>query len=186
MAVPEKRDPRVPQSTINDLGDQRTVERSSRGAWRWWWMWPLVIGLVVWWTAFGWGTSGGWLWGRWHTRTAQQMTGQGVQILASKDRRQFIGGHFDVKNAWVQGVNGPTLWIGPAGTNPMLAVVNSSTQASGSNVNRGKRVNLRGTVRKAPPEAVAEHDWSLPGQDANRLEQQGAYIELSQLTAPQH
>ena len=57
--------------------------------------------------------------------------------------------------------------------------------ASGENVNRGKLVDTTGTVRKAPSEAQVKREWSLPDQDAKQLEQEGAYVQVSQLTVPQ-
>jgi hypothetical protein len=40
-------------------------------------------------------------------------------------------------------------------------------------------------VKKAPSEAQAKRAWDLSDQDASRLEHEGAYIEVSQLTVPQ-
>jgi hypothetical protein len=68
MAIPENRNPNRPPTHVNDLGDERVVEKVSRGGWRWWWFWPVVIGLAIWWAGWGWGSSGGW----WFGRTAAQ------------------------------------------------------------------------------------------------------------------
>ena len=40
-------------------------------------------------------------------------------------------------------------------------------------------------MRKAPSEAQVKREWSLPDQDAKQLEQEGAYVQVSQLTVPQ-
>lgn len=64
MALPENRNSNIPPTHVNDLGDERVVERESRGGWRWWWIWPVIVGLVVWWAGWGWGSTGGWWFGR--------------------------------------------------------------------------------------------------------------------------
>ncbi len=57
-------DPRQTRTHLDDIGDERQVERVSRGGWRWWWIWPVVLAVVFWWAGWGWGGTGGWWWGR--------------------------------------------------------------------------------------------------------------------------
>lgn len=68
MPTPENRNLNTPPVHVNDLGDEREVERATRGGWRWWWIWPIVAALVLWWAGWGWGGTGGWWWGRINSR----------------------------------------------------------------------------------------------------------------------
>lgn len=220
MALPERRNPDAPRIHVDDIGDEQEVERSSRGGWRWWWIWAVVAGLVIWWATWGWDGSGGYM--RSHnnsqpvaqvpgttvtthanlgtnsttqgTSTASQTNstnaqeaGQGVQILTAQDKKTYIGKHFEATNVPVQEkVNDHAMWIGAA-NQPMLAVVSKTgNDAAGIDANSGSMVNATGTVEKAPSEAQAKREWSLSNEDAQRLEKEGAYIQVSQLTAPEH
>ena len=215
MALPERRDVNQPPTHVNDLGDQKVVEQVSRGGWRWWWVWPVIVALVIWWAGWGWGGTGGWWFGRTHSQNtaipapagstttqtlanagAKQpqtsvsadagspetaMTGPGVQILTAANKQAFIGQSFSADRVPVnQKVSKHAMWIG--GDHPMLAVVpgNGNDKA----VDTGKIVDAAGTVKKAPPAPQAKREWSLSNQDASRLEQEGAYIELSQVNIP--
>jgi hypothetical protein len=216
MAEPERRDINQPPTHVDDLGDQRVVERETRGGWRWWWVVPVIIALAVWWAGWGWGGTGGWWWGRVQSENtripakagattaetlanagAQQpstsasadkggpetsMTGPGVPILAAADKQAFIGKSFSADRVPVnEKVSDHAMWIG--GAHPMLAVVagNGNEKA----VDTGKIVVAAGTVKKAPPARQARREWSLSNQDATRLEQEGAYIQISELNVPQ-
>jgi hypothetical protein len=216
MAIPNRRD-QNPPTHVGDIGDERVVENVSRGGWRWWFIWPVVIALVLWWAGWGWGGSGGWWWGaRSHNtaipapagaRTTETLanagadqpltnagaaagsaghtlnaTGPGVPVLTAADKRGFIGRSFDANGVPVlQKLNDRAMWIG--GTQPTLAVVTNNGAAN--NVGPGKNVDAKGTVKKAPPQAQAMSEWGLNKQGASRLENEGAYIEISQLTVPQ-
>ena len=222
MSLPERRGgPYVPPPAhVEDLGDQKAVERSSRSGWRWWWVLPVVVALGIWWAGWGFAGSGGWWWGNvrsqntaiptppgaQNTQTlanagatpppnggaagaqrleAQQMTGPGVHILDANNKQSFIGKPFSAQDVPVQKkVNDRTLWIGGAGGAPMLAIVKPSVNLSGIDVAQAKVIDGAGTVEKAPSEAQAKSQWSLSAQDADRLKQEGVYIELSQLAVP--
>jgi hypothetical protein len=112
-------------------------------------------------------------------------TGAGVQVLAAENKAQFIGQPFQVSDVPVQQkVNDRVMWIGSSTVKPMLAVLSSNS--GDKNVNAGSVVNATGSVEKAPPAAQAERQWSISAQDAQRMENEGAYIQVSQLTVPQH
>lgn len=209
-------DPKGPPTHVDDLGDERRVERVSRGGWRWWWIWPVIIALILWWAGWGWWGTGGWWFGNTAHNTRipapagsrttetlanagakqpltnagaaaggakqQMMTGPDVQVLTATNKKAFIGQPFDADNVPVQQkLNNRAMWIG--GDAPILAVVSGSGVPG--TVNQGELVDAKGTVRKAPSKTEAEHAWALSKQDASRLEHEGAYIEVSQLTAPQ-
>jgi CTP:molybdopterin cytidylyltransferase MocA len=68
MASPNRPNPDQPRLDVNDIGEERIVESVSRGGWRWWWIWPVIIALAFWWAGWGWGSTGGWWWGRAHSQ----------------------------------------------------------------------------------------------------------------------
>ena len=213
MTVREKDDPRILR-TPDDLGEEEEIERVSRGNWRWWWIWPVIIALGFWWAGWGWGSTGGWWFGRMHSQNTaipapvgsrttetlanagakqpptnatlggspQKMVGPGVPVLAAQDKKAYIGKQFAANEIPVQQkVSSNALWIGE--NKPMLAVVSGSGHDSAKGVDQGVLVDAIGTVKKAPPKAEAKRQWALSDDDASRLENQGAYIEVSQLTS---
>jgi hypothetical protein len=110
------------------------------------------------------------------------MVGPGVQILAARNKRAYIGKEFLANYVPVQQkASDHAVWIGA--DNTMLAVVPQN--GSNENVTPGKMVDAKGTVKKAPSAEQAEREWSLSDQDASRLEHEGAYIQVSELKVPQ-
>jgi hypothetical protein len=202
MAEPGRRDRKGIESELDDLGNLKEVER-IRGGWRWWWAWALVAGLVFWWAGWGWGTSGGFLWGTRNTPTSAnlpvnpaigtggaplpQASGPGVQVLNANNKQAYVGKPFRVDDVQVQNkVNDQTLWIGTKTGPPMLAVLQKTRNSvAGKNITQGKLVDATGTVEKAPPRDQAIRQWALTDEGASRLEQQGAYVLVSRLTMPQ-
>lgn len=211
MALPERRDAARPQLHVDDLGDQRSVERVTSSGWRWWFVIPLFIAVAVWWAGWGWAGTGGWWWGRSaksariaasagasttetltnagaaqaapHADTGgpQPMSGPGVKILDAANKKAFVGQQFAANDIPVrQELSTRVLWIGEK--YPILAVVTGKGTANG--ILPGRLVDALGTVKKAPPEAHAKHEWDLSDQDASRLEKQGAYLQVSQLSLP--
>lgn len=211
MALPEKRIPDQPNSYLKDIGDQRTVERVSRSGWRWWWVWPVIIALAIWWAGWGWGGTGGWWWGRQahspvveaspgaqtaHTLAnagAQQpavntlgggpqpMSGDGLDIITSQDKQPFIGHKLAANDLPVHHVvSDKVLWVGER--YPILAVVTGQGPAQA--LVRGQLADAIGTVEKAPSEARAKHEWKLDAADASRLEKEGVYLNVGQISIP--
>lgn len=210
MALPERRAPEQPRTHLADLGDQRSVEKVSRGGWRWWWIWPVIIALAVWWAGWGWGGTGGWWWGRQQSPVIQAppgakttetlanagaaqpaantlgggpqpMSGDGLQIITSEDKQNFLGQKLAANDIPVHHiVNDHVLWIGEK--YPMLAVVTGHGPAQG--LGPGKLVDAIGKVEKAPSETRAKHEWKLDSADAARLEKEGAYLNVSQMSLP--
>lgn len=217
MTIPERSNPNPP-THVEDLGDERRIEKVTRGGWRWLWVWPLAIALVFWWAGWGWGGSGGWLWGA-HSRNsaipappgsrttetlanvgAQQpatsagaaaggagqalnssMSGPGVPMLTAGDKRAYIGKHFEAKGVPVlRKVDNRVIWIG--GKQPTLAVISGNETAN--QIVPGSTVDAQGTVKKAPPQSEAVRYWALSQQGVDRLENEGAYVQISQMTVP--
>lgn len=113
----------------------------------------------------------------------QKMIGPGVPILTAQDKKAFVGKRFAANDIPVQQkINGRAMWIGEK--QPILAIVTGHGKDSAKNVVHGKVVDAIGKVEKAPPEQQARREWNLSNKEVSRLENQGAYIEVSQLTVP--
>jgi hypothetical protein len=184
----------------------------GRGAgWLWIWIWVIIIIiLVVWFGGWGWGGYGGWWWGN-RGAIVQPLNGNGngsgatgtngvngangaaanvlpngpgVAVLNATDKQTFIGKPFQVNNVPVQNkVNDQVLWVGGNNSTPILVVLTGAgNSAANANISQGNNVDITGTVQKAPPKNQAQHNWQLSGDDANRLEQEGAYIQATQVT----
>lgn len=67
MAVAGQLNPDRYNRILDDSGNDRTPVSRKHRRLRWLWLWPLAAALVFWWAAWGWGTSGGWLFG--HNRS---------------------------------------------------------------------------------------------------------------------
>lgn len=109
------------------------------------------------------------------------MSRPGVAILTAQEKHAFIGKPFAASDVPVDGkASGHALWIGEG--KPMLAVV--AAKGVAKRVATGQIVDAIGTVKRAPSEKQAKREWDLSSKDAARLEHEGAYIEVSQLTVP--
>lgn len=194
---------------------ERDIGPGGAGAgWVWIWVWiVIIIILVVWFGGWGWGGYGGWWWGNRSVRVVQPLngnnnnegainngaanngagnalpTGSGVAVLNATDKHPFIGKPFQVNRIPVQNqVNDHVLWVGENNSAPMLVVLTGAgNNTANANISQGNLVDITGTVEKAPPKDQAKKQWQLGDDDANRLEQEGAYIQATQVTqtAPQ-
>lgn len=193
-------------SPNDPLRDNRRFERDDigRGAgagWVWIWVWiVIIIILVVWFGGWGWGGYGGWWWGNRNVGVVQPLNGNtagainngagvalpagnGVAVLNATDKHPFVDKPFSISNIPVQNkVNDHVLWVGMNNSTPMLVVLTGAgNSAANANVSESNRVNITGTVEKAPSKDQAQHDWQLSDDDANRLEQEGAYVQAAQV-----
>lgn len=186
------------------------IGRGAGAGWVWIWIWIIIIIiLVVWFGGWGWGGYGGWWWGNRNARVVEPLngngnnagainngagnngmganalpTGNGVAVLDATDKHPFIGKPFSVTNVPVQNkVNDHVLWIGTNSSTPMLVVLTGpGNTTENANISGGNRVDITGTVQKAPPKDQAKQQWQLGDDDVNRLEQEGAYIDATQVT----
>lgn len=195
-----------PNDPNKPLGDRSKVEREVGGGMRWGWIWVLIviiITLVIWFGGFGWGTSGGW----WATRSAPRLApapnanlqqspapvtpgqqtngaalnGDGVQILTSPHKSALVGQPFDIRNVPVVEKDGNhALWIGANSVEPMLVVLVGADAANAdAAAAQGSRVDVTGTVERAPSAENARRQWQLNAEGAKRLEQEGAYVQAT-------
>lgn len=187
------------------------IGRGAGAGWLWIWIWVIIIIiLVVWFGGWGWGGYGGWWWGNRGVTAVQPLNGNGnnqgainngaagpngaaanalpsgpgVAVFNATDKQPFIGKPFQVNNVPVQNkVNDHALWVGENNSTPMLVVLSGANNSTANaNISQGNNVDITGTVQKAPPKNQAKHNWQLSDDDANRLEQQGAYIQATQVT----
>lgn len=154
-------------------------------------------GLIVWWAGWGWGGSGGWWWGNrarngmaaagpglTTERASAQTSGTGVEVLEATNKRDFVDRPFQVNDVPVQSTaSGKMLWIGSNSSSPTLTILKGPGNSFGNaDIHAGDLVNVTGTVEKAPPAAEAKSQWRLSQNDLNRLEQEGAYIQATEVT----
>lgn len=184
MASPQRRpDP----ENLRQLEDMRhrDVQREVGPGWRFgfWWIWILVF-VAIWWVAFGWGNSGGYVWGHGRAVATEPandavLSGPGLPILnaATPSKHIYIGQAFTIRNVPVERVAGAqAVWIGNAqNSTPMLLILPSGSNTSA--LAPGEWLNAAGRIRKAPAAAKAQQQWGLSAADAQALEKQGAFIQ---------
>ena len=147
----------------------------------------ILAGTFFYWIAFGWeGTGGYW----WHAQsepaqstTAHPMTGSGLAILNSADRKPFMGRPFQLSNVAIQRkVSNSMFWIGPNSQLPMLVVLNGNqNSAQFQSLKTGSKIDVTGTVTKAPPTPDAASQWRLNDPDLGQLEKEGVYIQATEI-----
>lgn len=121
------------------------------------------------------------------TANANMISGPGVAVLAATDKGTYVGKHFDVNDAVVtKKVNDGAIWIAENNNNgnaaSMLVVLQGAgNNAANANLAQGDRVDVTGTVEKAPAATRAKHEWKLSGNGQKRLTQEGAYIAATQV-----
>lgn len=180
------------------MGKPRKVGKKVGGGvrfgWLWIWIWLAIIAFVVaivWFGGWGWARYGGWWWGHNETRVLppadNTLNGSGVAVLDATNKQIFVGRPFNVRNVPVQSiVNDNALWVGANNAESMLVILNGNDNtAANANLAQGNRVNVVGTVEKAPNAARAKQQWDLSDDDVQRLEQQGAYVQATDVQSPQ-
>jgi len=180
------------------MGNPRKVGKEVGGrvrfGWLWIWIWLAIIAFIVaivWFGGWGWARYGGWWWGHNETRALppadNTLNGSGVAVLDATNKQIFVGRPFSVRNVPVQSiVNDNALWVGANNAESMLVILNGNDNtAANANLAQGNRVNVIGTVQKAPDAAQAKQQWDLSDDDVQRLEQQGAYVQATDVQSPQ-
>jgi len=188
MASPQRNFPapeRRPAPELR-LQDRRPVTPRLSQAKR-----DLILALItaailgLWFVGWGWGNSGGWLWGAREMPAASdgQLNGPGVAILTVADKQEYIGQPFQVQNVPIDRRAGDRIvWIGQWHDSlPMMLLLNSGTTAGISKAQPGQLLDVTGTIVKAPATAVAKQQWQLGDEDLEQLAQQGVYIQAKQV-----
>jgi hypothetical protein len=143
--------------------------------------------LGIWYVGWGWGNSGGWLWGDREMPASSngQLSGSGVAILTVANKEAYIGQSFQVQNVPVdRRVGNAVLWIGQWHDSlPMLLVLASDSGAKTTETQPGDVLDVIGTIVRAPARAVAKQQWGLGDEDLDQLAQEGAYVQATQVRA---
>ena len=183
MSLPDQRDPNQ-RRELENLERRRLAGGSAAGWWfTWWWIWLLFLVAIVWFGGWGWGGYGGWWWGRPRAVAVYRVSGPGIAVLNATDKQPYVGQQFQVENVPVQKrVTNEVLWVGTNNSAPILLVLTGpGNSAANAGIRRGNLVDVRGTVQKAPAQAQAKQEWSLSDNGAKRLENQGVYVQASQV-----
>lgn len=180
MASPQRQippDPRQdPRPELQNLETGRVQKEISSG-WRFgfWWIWILII-VGIWYVGFGWGNSGGWIWGHRHpagTVNDAALSGPGVTMLNASNKAQYIGQAFEVRNVPVERQAGPSAyWIGSRFNAVPMLVINSSNPAN-QTTNAGQGSSTHAAPANQPPNAAANAAGS-PNRTANNSGSQAA------------
>ena len=116
--------------------------------------------------------------------TTKQNDNPSAAVLSSPNKQQYIGRSLEiVRTPVLKRVSGSMFWLGskddPA---PVLVVMAGPAQnGRNSNLHEGDTMNVVGQVQKAPTVQEATQRWHLPQSAAERLQQEGAYIEASEV-----
>lgn len=147
----------------------------------------VLIAAFFYWIAWGWEGTGGYWWHRQSTAVqssaSQPITGSGLAALNAADRKPYIGQPFHLTNVPVQRkVSDRIFWIGTNSQSPILVVLtgNQNIEEFG-NITTGSKVDVAGTVTKAPATPDAASQWSLNDPDLAQLEKEGVYIQASEI-----
>ncbi|MEO8725511.1 MAG: hypothetical protein ABI383_05255 [Acidobacteriaceae bacterium] len=176
------------------LGYRRNAGWGWGGLWVWLWIWILIIIFFGWFGGWGYGGYGGW-WG-WGGRRAVvvqpiQLQNSTLATLTAPDKSSYIGKQVTLSQVQIQGSAGDSAWwVGPSNMQELLVVTPQNvhpTKSGGAQttLNNGDLVNITGTVKQAPPTQQAQQHWGLSSDDATRLDNQGVYVEASNLTQNQ-
>jgi len=169
----------------------------------------ILFFLVVafWYVGFGWGSSGGWIWGHRDAPAAAgnqgELSGSGLVILEVANKQDYVGQSFQIENVAVDHWSGDrAVWIGSRHSYlPMLLVFPSASSlapkavdttnsapppASEDEAAPVQRLDVTGTIVKAPPLAQAQQQWKLSDEDVDQLEEEGVYIQATTVQPAKH
>lgn len=176
MASPQRQLPHEPHQDprpeLQNLQTGRAQKEISSG-WRFgfWWIWILII-VGIWYVGFGWGNSGGWIWGHHNavqTTNDTALAGPGVAILNASNKQPYVGQAFEIQNVPVEREAGPmAYWIGSRFNSVPMLVINASNSAnqSANSAAPGAGSHAKAAPANNPPNAAANAAES-PNRTAN-------------------
>ncbi|HEX3985578.1 MAG TPA: hypothetical protein VHX13_03120 [Acidobacteriaceae bacterium] len=215
MASPQRKfstvtDPSpAPQPQIHKDPPAPPTSPTSRG-WRFGYSWILLLLILgFWYVGFGWGDSGGWIWGHRNApipvSSDSGVNGTGIAILEVANKQDYVGQSFQISDVSVDhGSGNGAVWIGSRHSYlPMLLILppgsplaSALTDAaapdmgalgdSASGAARVQHLDVTGRIMKAPPTAQAQQQWKLSDEDVDQLEEEGVYIQASKVQLAAH
>lgn len=161
-----RQDPRPELQNLQSGGVQKEV--SSGWRFSFWWIWVLII-VGIWYVGFGWGNSGGWIWGHRNpvqTTNDAALSGPGVPILNAANKQPYVGQAFEIQNVPVEREAGPmAYWIGSRFNAVPMLVINASNPAN-QTANAGGN-SAPGRATAAPAQNAAANAAGSPNRTAN-------------------
>jgi hypothetical protein len=208
-------DPALDPAPKPQLHEHSPASKSpASGKWRVGYSW-IILALIlgVWYVGFGWGNSGGWIWG--HSKASAPVANKseastpGVVILEVANKQDYIGQSFQISDVSVDHWSSPrAVWIGSRHSYlPMLLVLSSASPLapalssaarpddSGVGASAGsaplasapvQHLDVKGTIIKAPPTVQAQRQWHLSDEDVDQLEQEGVFIQATAVQPAKH
>jgi hypothetical protein len=109
------------------------------------------------------------------------MAGTSTAFIDSADKKSFVGKKVELRGVPMKtDVNDHAFWAGINPRDQVLVVLNKN-QNGGPNLQQGDRVEVIGTVEKAPDMQRARHEWHLGTTGAQVLEHEGAYVQAAEV-----
>ena len=196
MANQDWRDPR--EQELQRLQAERDLQNraavSSGGWFAWWWIWFIVIiGIIFWFSGWGWGGYGGW-WGWGGYRNGPYRNGAAINqpatVLTTVEVPQllhtpqsFEGKRVFVPDATIQQVvNNRMVWVGPDAQNKVLVIVTSNP--SGHNLSPGQQVDVSGIASPPPANNQAQQTLGLNANQSQEVQNQGVYLQAANVANP--
>lgn len=186
----------------------------ARRGWRLGYFWiALFLILGFWYVGFGWGNSGGWIWGHRNASVAVandgSFSGTGVAILEVANRQDYVGQSFQIRSVAIDHWSSKdAVWIGsrhsylpmllvlpspsplapPSAGEPRTADPGTGTAAAAGPpaTDKVQRLSVTGKIMKAPPTAQAQSQWKLSDEDVDQLEEEGVYIQATSVQPVTH
>ena len=208
MASPQRQGPHDPLQEM--AREPCRVERVA-GEGNWWLgglgLWVVVgfcVVALIWFAGWGFGGYGGWWWGpRTHQAKVARVNGgeaygEGTSVLNADNKQAFAGQPFSINDvAIVKKTSDGTFWIGSEGAMPLFVVLqggqsnstngnaansgNATVEVPSGTIAVGNRVNITGTVERAPADPAAMKNWALSLSGASRLTREGVYVAALQV-----
>lgn len=108
-----------------------------------------------------------------------------VEVATAPDKQALVNRQVQLTNTPVQSlVSDRTFWVG-SNNQRLLAVLdealNSGAAEQRVDINPGQTLSINGFIRRLPPVAEAQEQWGLSAAEAEALENQQVYLQVSKV-----
>lgn len=115
------------------------------------------------------------------TQSNTAMAGTSAAFIDAADKKSFVGQKVELRGVPMKtDVNDHVFWAG-VNTRDQVLVVLRKNENGGPKLQQGDRVEVVGTVEKAPDLQQARHEWHLGNTGAQVLEREGAYVQATEV-----